>query len=54
VKSYPVTVYYQTSQEMTVCARSREEAIDKATKRCERLGIEAITMKLPYLEGDKE
>ncbi|MBO4170785.1 hypothetical protein LV780_21825 (plasmid) [Cereibacter azotoformans] len=39
-RTYEMVVRYRTQKTLPIKARSRQEAIEKAGKRCEKLGID--------------
>ena len=52
-QTYEVVAYYQDQKGLKIKARSREEAIQKASKRCADLGLTPITLEVPFLGGDE-
>lgn len=55
-KTYDTIVYIQVAKSISVNAKNREEAIEKASKIAERrYGDQCTgTMTVPYLEGDEK
>jgi len=52
-KEYVCDIYYTATRTVKVKAKNRDEAIEKASRRAEVLGIDSISMRVPFLEGDE-
>lgn len=51
-KTYECELHYCAVRIVKAKASSREEAIEKASLRGMRLGLEVTTMRVPFFKGD--
>ena len=53
-REYDVTVYYAAQRNYRIKAKNREQAIERASRRADRSGLDVTTLRVPFLEGDEE
>lgn len=53
-REYDVTVYFSAQRDYRIRAKNREQAIERASRRAKRAGLDVTTLRVPFLEGDEE
>ena len=53
MKTYDVEIHFAVVKKLKIRAPNREKAIQQASLRAMRLGIEPTTLRVPFLEGDE-
>lgn len=53
-REYEITAYVTSQRTYRIKAKDRQQAMELAYRRAARAGLEVISVRVPFLDGDEE